>query len=92
MLHVPEPVLFVQRVDRREENGRVARLHVIDGCQALGLSVSMKYERNYGDNDVQGNGVPEEVAQRIADAVVPECTRHREFAPQVRRFKPRDFT
>jgi serine/threonine-protein kinase HipA len=227
LLHVPEPVLFVQRFDRREENGRVARLHVIDGCQALGLSVSMKYERNYGDgadvaniregaslqklfafvrahsprpavdvrallrwtifqvlvgntdahgknvsffsglegpslapaydvvcipaldaklshtyamaigdafksadlspyewahfahvsnlpfplvaaemnslaqrvldsieevaNDVQGNGVPKEVAQRIADAVVPECTRHREFAPQVRRFKARGF-
>jgi serine/threonine-protein kinase HipA len=27
----------------------VDRLHIIDGCQALGLSVGMKYERPYGD-------------------------------------------
>jgi serine/threonine-protein kinase HipA len=32
----------------------VQRLHCIDGCQALGMGVSMKYERPYGDGrDVQ---------------------------------------
>jgi serine/threonine-protein kinase HipA len=50
LIHVPEPVLLVSRFDRRETKDRVKRLHVIDGCQALGLSVSMKYERPYGDN------------------------------------------
>lgn len=49
LVHVPEPVLLVQRFDRREDARRVQRLHVIDACQALGLSVSMKYERPYGD-------------------------------------------
>ncbi|MES2530073.1 MAG: HipA domain-containing protein [Pseudomonadota bacterium] len=49
LVHVPEPVLLVQRFDRREDAQRVQRLHIIDACQALGLSVSMKYERPYGD-------------------------------------------
>jgi serine/threonine-protein kinase HipA len=49
LAHVPEPVLLVSRFDRFETAGRVHRLHVIDGCQALGLAVSMKYERPYGD-------------------------------------------
>lgn len=47
--HVPEPVLFVRRFDRRETPSGVDRLHLIDGCQLLGLSVGMKYERPYGD-------------------------------------------
>lgn len=47
--HVPEPVLFVKRFDRRETPTGVERLHLIDGCQLLGLSVGMKYERPYGD-------------------------------------------
>lgn len=47
--HVPEPVLFVKRFDRRETTQGVERLHLIDGCQLLGLSVGMKYERPYGD-------------------------------------------
>ena len=50
LVHVPEPVLFVTRFDRVEQEDRVRRLHLIDGCQALGLSTSMKYERPYGDN------------------------------------------
>lgn len=49
LVHVPEPVLLVRRFDRRAESGRVRRLHVIDGCQALGLAAAMKYERPYGD-------------------------------------------
>ena len=50
LIHVPEPVLLVSRFDRLEDAQRVSRLHLIDGCQALGLSVSMKYERPFGDN------------------------------------------
>lgn len=43
------PVLFVKRFDRQlisDEN--VLRFHVIDGCQALDLPSTHKYERNYG--------------------------------------------
>ena len=51
--HVPEPVLVVERFDRERviEAGTVAavkRLHCIDGCQALGLPVGLKYERPFG--------------------------------------------
>lgn len=52
--HVPEPVLAIKRFDRRIDGERVVRLPVIDGCQALGISPSAKYERPYGDTrDVQ---------------------------------------
>lgn len=47
--YLPQPVLFVRRFDRMERQNAVDRLHMIDGCQALGLSVGMKYERPYGD-------------------------------------------
>jgi len=47
--YLPQPVLFVRRFDRLERQEAVDRLHMIDGCQALGLSVGMKYERPYGD-------------------------------------------
>jgi len=49
LVHVPEPVLLVRRFDRVEAPDGVRRLHIVDGCQALGLSVAMKYERAYGD-------------------------------------------
>ena len=49
LVHVPEPVLVVKRFDRELAAGRVARRHIIDGCQALGLSSALKYERPYGD-------------------------------------------
>ncbi len=49
LAHVPEPVLLVRRFDRVEAPDGVRRLHIVDGCQALGLSVAMKYERAYGD-------------------------------------------
>lgn len=40
---LPEPVLRVERFDRqRLDDGRVRRLHVIDGCQALGVPVAQK--------------------------------------------------
>jgi serine/threonine-protein kinase HipA len=52
LLHVPEPVLLVERFDRRRpDDGRVERLHIIDACQALGLMPELKYERAYGDQE-----------------------------------------
>jgi len=52
--HIPEPILLIRRFDRLIGEGNIERLHCIDGCQALGLGVSMKYERPYGDGrDVQ---------------------------------------
>jgi serine/threonine-protein kinase HipA len=50
LVRVPSPVLFVARFDRKELKTRVKRLHMIDACQALGRSSSMKYERPYGDS------------------------------------------
>lgn len=52
--HVPEPVLVIERFDRKvlaQANGTsfVQRIHCIDGCQALGLPVDFKYERPYGE-------------------------------------------
>lgn len=45
----PHPILFVKRFDRVLENDKcVLRKHVIDGCQALDLPSSHKYERNFG--------------------------------------------
>lgn len=52
LLHVPEPVLLVERFDRRRSaDGRVQRLHIIDACQGLGLTPELKYERAYGDQE-----------------------------------------
>ena len=39
----------VDRFDRAQDQAGIRRLHVNDGCQALGLAVAMKYERAYGD-------------------------------------------
>lgn len=50
LVHVPEPVLLVRRFDRVDVGVEVRRLHIVDGCQALGLAVGMKYERAYGDS------------------------------------------
>lgn len=53
--HVPEPVLVVERFDRAHDGECVRRLHVIDACQALGVSPGLKYERPFGDGrDVAG--------------------------------------
>jgi serine/threonine-protein kinase HipA len=54
---IPEPILLIKRFDREVELDpadsltalRVRRTHVIDGCQALDLPVSLKYERNFGN-------------------------------------------
>jgi serine/threonine-protein kinase HipA len=51
LAHIPEPVLVVERFDRRRVAEGVERLHCIDGCQALGLPVAMKYERPYGNGE-----------------------------------------
>lgn len=54
LLQVPEPVLVIKRFDRKLTDYGVERLHIVDGCQALGLPVGYKYERPYGNNpDVQ---------------------------------------
>jgi len=43
-----EPVLLVERFDRHWHQGRVERLHLIDGCQMLDLPPTYKYERPFG--------------------------------------------
>ncbi|MEZ4599651.1 MAG: HipA domain-containing protein [Syntrophotaleaceae bacterium] len=43
-----EPVLVVQRFDRRWLGDKVDRLHLIDGCQMLDLPPTYKYERPFG--------------------------------------------
>lgn len=57
-----EPVLFVERFDRKpgiEISGKVIvkRLHVIDGCQMLDLSHQYKYERAFGGENHARLGV-----------------------------------
>jgi serine/threonine-protein kinase HipA len=51
--HVPQPVLVIERFDRRRQpqagGPHIERVHCIDGCQALGLPVEFKYERPYGN-------------------------------------------
>lgn len=51
ILRVPSPVLAIQRFDRQKGLHGVQRIHVIDGCQALDMPVSAKYERNVGNGD-----------------------------------------
>jgi serine/threonine-protein kinase HipA len=48
LLQVPQRVLKVTRFDRKVTPLGVQRIHVIDGAQALGVSVAEKYERPYG--------------------------------------------
>ncbi len=43
-----EPVLVVERFDRSWNQGKVDRLHLIDGCQMLDLPPTYKYERPFG--------------------------------------------
>ena len=51
ILRVPAPVLCVARFDRVRDGRNVLRRHVIDGCQALNLPVSHKYERPLGNGE-----------------------------------------
>ena len=43
-----EPILVVERFDRRRRGDKVDRLHLIDGCQMLDLPPTYKYERPFG--------------------------------------------
>ncbi|MBU0481722.1 MAG: HipA domain-containing protein [Proteobacteria bacterium] len=43
-----EPVLIVERFDRKWTGDRVERIHLIDGCQMLDLPPTYKYERPFG--------------------------------------------
>lgn len=60
---IPEPILLIERFDRvvtvDPADGMtvtsVQRLHVIDGCQALDLPASFKYERNFGHSEAVRN-------------------------------------
>jgi len=46
---IPEPILLIERFDRiLEKNGFYSKIHVIDGCQLLGLPENHKAERPYG--------------------------------------------
>lgn len=49
-----QEVLLVERFDRENINDeKVIRKHIIDGCQALNLSVSHKYERAFGAGNMK---------------------------------------
>lgn len=49
-----QEVLLVERFDRENINDeKILRKHIIDGCQALNLSVSHKYERAFGAGDMK---------------------------------------
>lgn len=49
LLRLGEPVLAVQRFDRKwTQQGTIDRLHLIDGCQMLDLPPIYKYERPFG--------------------------------------------
>jgi serine/threonine-protein kinase HipA len=43
-----EPVLLIERFDRKVVEGKVKKIHIIDGCQALDLPPQYKYEKPYG--------------------------------------------
>lgn len=82
LVHVPEPVLIVDRFDRKTsaDGSRVERLHVIDGCQALGISPGFKYERPYGDTrDVKdfrdGASLPKLFAMLLSHSSQPAAQR-----------------
>ena len=46
--HVAEPVLLIERFDRRRQDHAIRRVHTIDGRQLFGLPVAHQYERIYG--------------------------------------------
>lgn len=79
LLRLPDPVLIVERFDRRRQAQGVRRLHVIDGCQGLDLPAAYKYERNFGSGrDVAHirDGVSfERLFSLAAHAVQPAVTR-----------------
>lgn len=48
--YVPEAVYLVERFDRRGRYPKQTRLHMLDGCQLLGLPAHAKYRENSLDN------------------------------------------
>ncbi|BAN50130.1 HipA domain-containing protein [Metapseudomonas resinovorans] len=42
---VPEPAYLIERFDRQVVDGQLKRLHVLDGCQLLGLDRQFKYQQ-----------------------------------------------
>ncbi len=48
VISVPEPVLVVERYDRRLQNGQVQRLHQLDFCQLGGVLPDQKYAKDGG--------------------------------------------
>ncbi|MES2352859.1 MAG: HipA domain-containing protein [Pseudomonadota bacterium] len=48
ILRTPLVLLAVERFDRVRTTESVRKVHIIDGCQALDLPVTHKYERNLG--------------------------------------------
>ena len=79
---LPEPVLLIERFDRKVEwrnglAGHVHRLHVIDACQALDLPRDFKYERNLGAGEDVRNireGVSFERLFNLLDKMVTPAT------------------
>lgn len=45
---LPEPVLVVERYDRRLQDGKVLRLHQLDFCQLAGVLPDQKYAKDGG--------------------------------------------
>lgn len=46
LVHLGERVLRIERFDRKWKNAeRVSRIHIIDGCQALNIPPTFKYQR-----------------------------------------------
>ncbi|MBU0654809.1 MAG: type II toxin-antitoxin system HipA family toxin [Gammaproteobacteria bacterium] len=48
VVRLPEPVLVVERYDRRLQNGQVQRLHQLDFCQLAGVLPDQKYAKDGG--------------------------------------------
>ncbi|MEW6343883.1 MAG: HipA domain-containing protein [Pseudomonadota bacterium] len=80
---IPEPILLIERFDRRVLWNRetsladmVERIHFIDGCQALDMPSTYKYERNMGANDSKHirEGVSFERLFALMDKMVTPAT------------------
>ncbi|MFY7994302.1 MAG: HipA domain-containing protein [Bacteriovoracaceae bacterium] len=72
----PHPILFVSRFDRELINDQlVKRIHVIDGCQALNLPSSYKYERNFGNakdvRDIRDGATLKQIFEFIIQCQTP---------------------
>ncbi|MES2300029.1 MAG: HipA domain-containing protein [Pseudomonadota bacterium] len=79
LVHLPNPVLEIDRFDRVLEQGRIRRRHIIDGCQALGIAPGMKYERPYGDakdvRDIRDGASLPRLFTFINDSTAPAAQR-----------------